>query len=246
MSWEAAGAFVWHENDVDPGILGTELRDNGFGWAVVLVHDGTTEDPVEADWVRRFRDASGLPVGGWGVLRAEPRREAALADALVRRYGLDFYVANAEAEYGYTGSDGQSGARYRRSRSFVRAFRALQPALPAGISSYCRADMHDLDWAAWRDAGFVFLPQAYVNDLGEAASPAECVRGALAFFPASAVHPTVGMHPGQLGSLDAATYAPLLASAGTTGFSVYLAETRMTPEEWRAFGTAIGTLAIAR
>ena len=246
MSWLAAGAFVWHESDVDPGILGTALRDNGFGWVAVYLHDGTTEDPVEADWVRRFRVASGLPVGGWGVLRTEPRLEAELADALVRRYGLDFYIANAEAEYGYSGPDGQDGERYGRSQRFVRAFRTLQAALPAGLSSYCRADMHDLDWRAWRERGFVFLPQAYVNDLGAEVTPVSCVRGARGFFPPDAVHPTIGMHNGQSASLAAATYAPLLDRAGTTGFSVYLAETRMTPEEWQALGSAIATLGIAR
>ena len=246
MSWQSAGAFVWHETDVDPGILGPALRDNGFGWVAVYLHDGLTEDPVEADWVRRFRLASGLPVGGWGVLRAEPRREAELADALVRRYGLDFYIANAEAEYGYTGPAGPDGVRYRRSQRFVAAFRGLQPSLAAGLSSYCRADMHDLDWGAWRAAGFVFLPQAYVNDLGPAATPAVCARAAQAFFPVEAVHPTIGMHPGQSSSLGAATYASLLDRAGTTGFSVYLAETRMTPEEWQSLGSAILQLGIAR
>lgn len=246
MSWRSAGAFVWHETDVDPGILGTALRDNGFGWVAVHLHDGTTEDPVEADWVRRFRLASGLPVGGWGVLRAEPRLEAELADTLVRRQGLDFYIANAEAEYGYTGPSGPDGVRYRRSQRFVAAFRDLQPALAVGLSSYCRADMHDLDWGAWRAAGFVFLPQAYVNDLGLEATPAACARGARGFFPVDAVHPTIGMHPGQRSSLAAAAYAPLLDRADTTGFSVYLAETRMTPEEWQSLGSAIARLGIAR
>jgi hypothetical protein len=106
--------------------------------------------------------------------------------------------------------------------------------------------MHDLDWGAWRKAGFVFLPQAYVNDLGVEATPATCARGSRGFFPLDAVHPTIGMHPGQTSSLAAAAYAPLLDRAGTTGFSVYLAETRMTAEEWRSLGSAIGRLGIAR
>jgi hypothetical protein len=246
MSWQSAGAFVWHETDIDPGILGAELRDNGFGWVAVFLHEGTTEDPIEADWVRRFRLASGLPVGGWGVLRSRPVAEATLADSLVRRYGLDFYIANAEADYEYSGPGGFDGTRFKRSRRFVDAFRALQPSLPAGLSSYCRADMHDIDWPVWQQAGFVFLPQAYVNDLGAQATPAACARGARGFFAAEAVHPTIGMHPGARGSLTAEAYAPLLARAGTVGFSVYLAETRMPPEEWQALGAAITRLAIAR
>jgi hypothetical protein len=246
MSFAAAGAFVWHETDIDPEALGRGLRDSGFGWAAVFVHDGLVEDPVEDDWLHRFRRASGLPVGGWGALREDPVQEAALADALVGRYGLDFYVGNAEAEYTLSGADGPDAARFERSRQFVRAFRARRPALPAGLSSYCRPDRHDLDWVAWSEAGFVFLPQAYVNDFGGDAAPVACVRAAAAYFPAETVHPTIGMYPGVRRSLRARGYARLLAQAGTVGFSVYLAETRMPPEEWKALGRAIAERGIAR
>ena len=246
MSWTAAGAFVWHENDIDPGLLAGELQSNGFGWVAVFLHEGTAEDPVEADWVRRFRLASGLPIGGWGVLRTAPLREAALARELIARYGLDFYIANAEVEYEFSGVAGQDGRRHARSRRFVRAFRELAPTLPAGVSSYCRADMHDIDWAAWRDGGFVFLPQAYANDFGGAAAPDVCAQGALPFFPLAAVHPTIGMYAGQVSSPAAAEYVPALVRSGTRGFSVYLAETRMTSEEWRALGQAIAERGIAR
>lgn len=245
FSWAAAGAFVWHENDIDPALLGTWLREAGFGWVAVFLHDGMTEDPVEADWVYRFRVASGLPVGGWGVLRTDPEGEATLARALVARYGLDFYVANPEVEYEFSGADGVSPERSGRSRRFVDRFRAELPNLPAGVSSYCRPDRHDIDWTSWRQAGFAFLPQAYVNDLGTDASPARCVEGAAAFFPRSAVHPTVGMHQGLRGTVTPAEYVELLAAAGTVGFSVYLAETRMTDVDWRTFGAAITARGIA-
>jgi hypothetical protein len=237
---------VWHETDVDPEALGRALRDNGFGWVAVAVHDGTVENPVDGDWIGRFRRASGLPVGGWGVLRTEPDREAGLAAALVERHALDFYVANPEAEYSYSGPDGPSSERFDRSRRFVQAFRSLQPRLPAGVSSYCRPDRHDLDWAVWRDAGFDFLPQAYTNDFGEDASPASCADGAASLFPRDRVHPTVGMYPGVQRVLGAWGYVRLLRRAGTVGFSVYLAETRMTDDQWGAFGAAIAAGSIAR
>ena len=246
FSWDAAGAFVWHETDVEPTLLGRILRESGFGWVAVRLHDGLTEDPVEADWVYRFRLASGLPVGGWGVLRTAPEQEAALASSLVARYGLDFYVANPEVEYEFSGLDGPSGERSGRSARFVQAFRALRPApFPVGVSSYCRPDRHDIDWAAWRHAGFVFLPQAYVNDVGQDAAPAACVAGARGVFPPADVHPTIGMHVGREGTLDVATYVDLLAQAHTVGFSVYLAETRMTDADWRALGEAVAARGIA-
>src|SRR5438876_587820 len=47
MSWRSAGAFVWHETDVDPTLLGREMRGNGFGWVAIRIHDGPSPDPVD-------------------------------------------------------------------------------------------------------------------------------------------------------------------------------------------------------
>ena len=119
FSWSSAGALVWHETDVEPTALGQTLRAAGFGWVAVYLHDGLVEDPVEADWVYRFRLASGLPVGGWGVLRTEPEQEAALAEQLLERYSLDFYIANPEVEYEFSGESGPEP----RAKWPVAAFR---------------------------------------------------------------------------------------------------------------------------
>ncbi len=246
MSWQSAGAFVWHPENVDPALLGQELRANGFGWVAIRIHDGLTADAVDPGWIARFRSASGLPVGGWGVLRDRPEQEAQLASALIGRFGLDFYIADAEAEYKYTGPDGRRPERFGRSARFTRAFRALRPRLPAGLSSYCRADMQDLDWPPWRKAGFVFLPQAYVDQLGQAAAPAACVRGAAPFFPSDEVHPTVGTFPVQGAAPSPEQYSQLLTQAGTVGFSLYLAEVNMPDASWRAYGGAIAHLGIAK
>ena len=64
-------------------------------------------------------------------------------------------------------------------------------------------------------------------------------------FGAANVHPTIGMHPGARRGLTAAGYARLLHRAGTVGFSVYLAETRMDDSQWRELGSAIASLGIA-
>jgi len=245
MSWRTAGAFVWHPTAIDPAVLGQELRANGFGWAAVFVQDGTAAAPIDPVWIDRFRRASGLPLGGWGVLRTEPVQEADLVHRLLARYGLSFYVADAEAEYGYTGPTGRSGARFQRSAGFVGELRRLDPGLSAAVASYCRPDEHDLDWKAWSAAGFDFLPEAYVNELGPSAAPAACVAGAARYFPVDRVHPIVGMYAGRFGLGKAATYVRLLRQAGTTGFSVYVAEQGMTDAKWAAFGKAIHDLGIA-
>lgn len=195
-------------------------------------------------WIAQFRAASGLPVGGWSVLRDQPQAEAQLAAGLVSQDGLDFYIADAEQEYAYTNGAEQSGQRFDRSAEFVAAFRAAEPSLPVGLSSYCRPDRHDLDWAAWATAGFVFLPQAYVGDLGPDGAPAVCVRAAAQFFPPSRVHPTLALFGGPLGSPSPADYGRMLVEAGTTGFSLYPAET--AGSQWQAYGEQIRGLRIAR
>jgi hypothetical protein len=246
MSWNAAGAFIWHETTLDPALLGRELRENGFGWIAIQIHDGTSVDPLDLNWVRQFRAASGLPVGGWGVLRTDPEQEATLAHALVTRDQLDFYIANAEAEYKFSGDDDESPERYGRSRRFVDEFRALSPDLPAAVVSYCRADRANVDWHAWSLAGFSYLPEAYANDLGDAASPAACMTGATGFFSLDHVHPVIGMYLGQQGRMSPDEYTTDLAAAQVVGFSVYLADNKMNASDWSTLGNAIRTLGIAR
>ena len=244
--WQTAGALVWHEDAVDPEILGRELKDNGFGWVAVQLHDGLSIDPVQDDWIQRFRTASGLAVGGWGVLRTLPVEEAQLAQMLVARYSLDFYIGDAEAEYKYSSDTGYSDARYARSRQFVDAFRSGLPDMPAAVSSYCRADREDIDWQSWADGGFDFLPQAYVNDLGDYVTPEACTHGAEKWFSAEAVHPTIATYASNDREVTSATYPKLLQASHTVGFSVYLAETQDDPHGWDVLGQAIGDLGIAR
>ena len=244
LAWRSAGAFVWHTDGIDPTRLGQEMRANGFGWVALRIHDGRSADQVDSDWIAQFRRASGLPVGGWGVLREQPGLEARLAGSMVEKLGLDFYIADAEMEYEYSNQSGHSAQRYGRSAAFVNAFRAVEPDLPGALSSYCRADTHDIDWSTWRGAGFAFMPQAYVDQFGPVAAPAACAAGAAGFFAPGEVHPTVGTFPTSRPIPSAAAYAAMLNAAGTVGFSLYLAET--TPDTaWRAYGQAIASLGIA-
>ncbi|HEY2326860.1 MAG TPA: hypothetical protein VGH52_05190 [Gaiellaceae bacterium] len=246
FSWRGAGAIVVHLGAVGPTELGDALRSAGFDW--VALYLGGPDDPVTPDpgSLYRLRLASGLPVGGWSVLGEDPAGDAARAASVVQQDGLAFYIADAEEPYGYTDVSGLSGARYARSEQFVTAFRAAEPSLPAGLSSYCRPDQHDLDWGAWASAGFVFLPQAYVNDFGAAVSPSACVLGAAKWFAAANVHPTVGSYAGTRGLVSPARFVHLLVQAHTTGFSIYPAEVGMTPQGWETYRNAITALGIAK
>ena len=233
MSWSNAGALVWHTHDVDPTWLGQQLRAAGFGWVAVYLGSTGNAYPLDPDWVYRFVLASGLPVGGWTVLAGYPHADAGFAATQLKKNGLAFYIANAEASY-----QSKPGA----SQQFVARFRQLEPTMTAGLSSLCNAQGIGLQ--PWASAGFAFLPQAYVNDFGSSVSPSACVQTAAPFTP-SQVHPTVASYRGQKGWVTPQRYAQLLAQAGTTGFSVYLAETNMTAESWQAYGQAIKTLHIA-
>jgi hypothetical protein len=227
MSWDNAGAIVWHSTDVDPTWLGQTLRAAGFGWVAVYL-------PPDPDWMYRFRLASGLPIGGWSVLGNHPAYEADRAARLVQKYGLAFYIADAEQPYADVPS---------RSNTFVRVFRRDLPDLPAGLSSLCTANA--LDLSAWAGAGFAFLPQAYVNDFGSGVDPVNCANTAQAIFGRANVHPTVASYAGKFGTVGPARFAQLLAQAGTTGFSVYPAEVAMSSEAWQAYGHAIASMHIA-
>jgi hypothetical protein len=243
MSWSAAGGLVWHVHDVDPTLLGERVRAAGFGWVAIMLADGLAPTQASRQWVDLFRAASGLPVGGWSVLRDRPVAEARLAAAAVAADGLDFFVADAEREYEYTNGADRSDDRYARSRRFVDAFRAAEPELPAGLSSYCNPSLHDLDWGAWAGAGFVFLPQAYVSALGPSGTPGSCAGSASRWFPRQDVHPTIGIFGGRFENPSPEQYGELLAQAGTTGFSLYPAET--AGPLWEAYGAVIRSLGVA-
>lgn len=237
MSWESAGALVVHTDSIDPAELGQEMRSAGFGWlGLDLAH-------YDAGWVDRFRTASGLPVGGWSVLGDDANADAQTAVEAVKQDGLAFYIADAEAPYGYTQGDAHSSAAFARSKQFVTSFRAAEPSLPAAVSSFCRPDQHDIDWSAWANAGFEFLPQAYVNDFGARAAPGACVSAAAQWFPRAHVHPTVASYQGVLRIVPPEEWIALLRAAHTTGFSIYPAEAGMSPQDWQAYGAALTSLA---
>ena len=234
MSWNNAGAFVVNTHDVDPTWLGLQMRTAGFGWVAIFLGSTGRAYPIDPGWVARFTQTSGLPVGGWSYLAGYPHSDAGFAATQLKKNGLSFYIADAEAEY-----VGKPGA----SQKFVTAFRKREPTITAGLSSLC--DAQGIGLRPWAPAGFAFLPQAYVNDFGAAVSPAACVRAAAAYFAASAVHPTVGSYHGMLGYVPVQQWVRLLAKAATVGFSVYTAETEMTADDWQAYGLAIRTMHIA-
>lgn len=242
--WKTPGMFVWHAGAFPADIAVEKLKAQGIKWVALQITDGMTVNDettreLQAGYIQKLH-AAGIQVGFWGVNRNEPEAEARLAADQVKQWGADFYIANAEFEYKYTDPQGKPDpVAFERSKRWVDTFRKALPDLPASISSYGRADMADLDWKVWRDNGFDWLPQAYLNEF-DINDPKLCVDGAVkAGWPRDRVHPTLGIWGGgQSRIVSAAEYVERLRAAGSVGFSSYLAE--QTPEsDWHVLGQAI-------
>jgi hypothetical protein len=218
--FEGAGVFVDNPGNL-PGPWGlvTELEANHFTWIAFHVNNGLGQDDIPLDWLDIFR-AHGIAVGGWGYEDSKPLIEAVLADLAVRRYGLEFYIADAEAPYEQT----KKLHGWGRSKTFVDEFRTLEPTLPAALTTYGAATapwVLPIDFAAWRNAGFDLLPQAYYNQFPKAYRPDMTVAHSLrAGWPLDRVHPVLGVYR----HYAAANYVPLMTGLGTRGFSVFLAD----------------------
>ncbi|MBM3271194.1 MAG: hypothetical protein FJZ01_26475 [Candidatus Sericytochromatia bacterium] len=249
--WKEPGVFVWHTGAFPADHAIPKLQAAGIKWVAVQIADGMTvntevEEALRSGYIQKMR-AAGIKVGFWGVNRLEPEPEARLAAEQVKKWGADFYIANAEIEYKYTAADGKPSAEnFSRSRRWVAEFRKALPDLPAAVSSYGRADMADLDWNAWRKADFDYLPQTYENEF-DIYDVREAARGAVkAGWALDRVHPTVGLWGGgQKRLVPAGEYMAELREAGTVGFSSYLAE-QMSEADWAGLAEGIRRGGIAR
>jgi hypothetical protein len=223
-----AGAGVFVDNPGNfpgPWTLADELRRDGFSWVALKVNDGLAMEELDPMWIDVFRE-DGLAVGGWGAEEQHPLIDAVIAHLQVQRYGLDFYIANAERPY----ESNQRGGW--RSRNFVDVFRYLEPTLPAALVTLGAAPapyVIPIDWAAWRNAGFQLLPEAYYNKTRVYRPDLTVAHAIRAGWSPDEVHPVIGVW----GHYPAASYVPLLQADGAQGFSVFLAD-QMQPADFDA------------
>ena len=219
--FDGPGVFVDNlGNFPGPTALAETLQQAHFSWIAFHAHNGIWESyPGNADWIGVMR-AHGLKVGLWGWEDSSPWLAAQLAAYQVRLTGADFYIADAEWDYERV----RHPAGWYRSRIFASTFRELEPTLPAALTTFGAAQapwVLPIDYAAWRDTGFDLLPQAYYNQFPTVDRPAQTVAHAKrAGWPLDRVHPVIGVYHG----FPAARYVPLLRRAGTTGYSVFLAD----------------------
>jgi len=232
--FDGVGVFMDNpQNFPDPETLGTWLQDAHFTWVAMHVDDLPTFEAVNRHWIDALRE-HGLQVGAWGAEGKNVASDVAIANYAIETWGFDFYVADAENPFEKTGA--------YRSGQFVRAFRQLQPTIPAGLVTLGAAKapwVLPIDFAAWRSGGFDLLPEAYYNQYPGYRPDLTVAHAQRAGWSLDAVHPVIGVYH----HYSAAKYVPLLQGLGTRGFSVFLAD-QMSAADYSALaGLAAATLA---
>lgn len=234
--FDGAGVFIDDiGNFPGPTGLAEALQQAGFTWVAFHAHNGIyVTYPSNREWIDTMR-AHGLAVGLWGWEDANPWLAAQLAVFQVRLTGADFYIADAEWDY----ERARHTAGWWRSRIFATTFRELEPTLPAALTTFGAAQspwVLPIDYAAWRTTGFDLLPQAYYNQFPQVDRPDLTVAHAQrAGWPLARIHPVIGVYHGY----PAARYVPLLRQAGTSGYSVFLAD-QATAADYQALSVLNG------
>jgi hypothetical protein len=236
--FSGVGVFIDNPQDFsDAPTLASELQAAHFTWVAFHVDDVGNLDWTPPSWLGVMR-AHGIEVGAWGAEGPNPIASAGVADLSIRTYGFDFYIADAEAPY-----EKQKGANgYWRSSFFVRAFRSMQPTIPAALVTLGAAKapyVLPIDFAAWRSGGFDLLPEAYYNQYPGYRPDLTVAHAQRAGWSLDAVHPVIGVYH----DYPAARYVPLLQNLGTHGFSVFLGD-QMTAADFSALsGVAAANVA---
>lgn len=247
--WAQRGLFVVASDFADPTTWAEMALSHGFQWVAVLAADGTTlvnTGNITA-WMAEAR-AAGMTVGIWHVLRTDPVAEAAVAAERIETNSAQFYIANPEAEY----KTDTSGVR-DRAQQFVDAYDALGLTIPKGFITYGAASGENIlgsalnpaagtmDWAAWFNDGWQYIPEAYANESADYEMTQVLHHAANASWPTARITPALGIYDGgALGRLSGADYAARLTAVGWTGgFAVFDAE-QATEEDLAALGVSGG------
>lgn len=231
--FDGVGVFMDNpQNFPDPETLGTWLEDAHFTWVAMHVDDLPTFEAVDQHWIDTLR-AHGLRVGVWGAEGVNVASDVAIANYAIQTWGFDFYLADAENPFEKKGA--------YRSGQFVRAFRALQPTIPAALVTLGAARapwVLPIDFAAWRNGGFDLLPEAYYNQYPGYRPDLTVAHAQRAGWSLDAVHPVIGVYH----HYSAAKYVPLLQGLGTRGFSVFLADQMSVADYGALSGIAASTV----
>jgi hypothetical protein len=173
----------------DPDAVAARAQRAGMRWLTAQAIEG--DEVLDAQWLRGMRRATkagGLRLAVHGFVGRPSPSPVAEARAIVEAIRIaeaDFAIVNAEIQY--------EQAAGPVSKQFVREYRRLKPEFPSYLSSFGRPTFHpSLDWAAWADAGFHGMPQAYENLNAQSLTPSQCVDDWARFFVRGILRPTLG------------------------------------------------------
>ena len=135
------------------------------------------------------RDArAGMRLGVHGYVGRPTPKPVAEANAFASAIDVaqaDFAIVNAEKEY--------ERSTNPDSAAFTRRYRSLKDDFTTYFSSFGRPDCaQDLNWAAWADAGFLGMPQAYENLNRDKLDARLCIADWARFFDRADIRPTLG------------------------------------------------------
>lgn len=208
------GLWVWEGTNATTDAK--RCRAHGYGWLALKVHEGGAV--FAEDRITAYRDACekyGIKFGVWGYCRHWT--DASLAAELCHKYGAHFYLADVEVEF-------ERSPRADAGK-FAALFRRLAPGVDPWLSSFGRVDLHpDIDYRAFANHGFGFMPQAYSCESAELA-PAACLHHALDYFDHSRIQPTLGAYSGARGRIPSQQLRREAQGLHLSGVNVWVAQT---------------------
>lgn len=169
-------------------------------------HNNDVDDQENQAWLaagkaKPYRDA-GIQVGGWGWHEVVPETEAMIAATHVATFGLDLWIANAEAVWkpDDPGFVPNAPERYAVALEAELASRSLT-GLPIGWSVLGAPPApfaYGYDYAAFTRRGWHILPQAYPQQSPEYVldNVVEHALGRVGIRP-EFVHPTIANYGPQ-------------------------------------------------
>ncbi|HEX7152270.1 MAG TPA: hypothetical protein VF618_12350 [Thermoanaerobaculia bacterium] len=142
----------------DPGKLVKRLKAANVARIYVKVADGADVFPrIKPDYNKAViaeARKQGLSVWGWHYIYGNfPEAEADRAAELVTKFGLQFYIYNAEKHhYG----------RAKQAKTFIERLRKNLPNTKLGFSSFKYPTYHpELPWKTFAAAAHFLMPQVY-------------------------------------------------------------------------------------
>jgi len=177
------GMWIWKIPSCeggDPAAIARVAEAAGFTHVMIKIANDTRPYNVDSqgrDLVMPVVDAlrsKGIGVWGWHyVYGYDPAGEAAIAISQTKKFGMDGYIIDAEAEYKLAG-------REAVARSFMTALRKGLPSKPVALSSYRWPSWHPtFPFAAFLEKCDLNMPQVYWE---QAHNPAAQLRRCLEEF----------------------------------------------------------------